>query len=299
MDIAALASSPNADPLVQTIIERGLERHIVELDAYGFTVIPPDKLGTPPGFADRLRDALLGAYSRRHNAPIDDYRTASMPRGNRLSWQLIDEDDAIVEAVLNPVALTMARWHCGQSAILGGTSSIIKPAGEDRKNRLGLHNDTHGVPPPQASYTHLVNTSWVLTDYDSDEDGPTVLVPGSHRWGRLPTPQESRFWEDGAPVQPVPLRAKAGSLAIWGGNTWHGSLSRSTPGLRVTLVLVWMRPYMKPINVWTDGAVSADRLERYPELARVLGLEHPYPHTQGASGHSPGPLIAAGQDQFA
>ena len=65
MDIAALEKSPNADSLVKTIMEHDLARHIVELDAYGFTVIPPEKLGTSPGFAERLRDAILNTYQRR------------------------------------------------------------------------------------------------------------------------------------------------------------------------------------------------------------------------------------------
>ena len=145
MDIAALEKSPNADSLVKTIMEHDLARHIVELDAYGFTVIPPEKLGVSPGFVERLRDAILNTYQKRHDVEVDDWRTADLPAPNERAWQLVDEDDVITEAVLNPVVLAMARWHCGQSAILGGTSSIIKPPHE--KNYLAIHNDTHGVPP--------------------------------------------------------------------------------------------------------------------------------------------------------
>ena len=249
MDIAALEKSPNADSLVKTIMEHDLARHIVELDAYGFTVIPPEKLGTSPGFAERLRDAILNTYQKRHGVEIDDWQTADLPAPNERAWQLVDEDDVITEAVLNPVVLTMARWHCGQSAILGGTSSIIKPPHE--KNYLAIHNDTHGVPPPQAAYTHLVNTSWVLTDYATREDGPTVFVPGSHRWGRAPAPHETNFWEwegEDRLYEPVPIEAKAGSLAVWGGNTWHGAMNRMSTGLRVTMVLVWIRSYMQRLQ---------------------------------------------------
>ena len=298
MNIVSLGTSPNVDPLVQTIVEHDLERNIVELDAYGFTVIPPEKLGTPPGFADRLREAILGVYTRRHDVEIDDHRTADLPTPNRRYKQLIDEDDAITEAALNPVTLAMARWHCGQSAILGVTSSIIKPPGAE--HRLPLHNDTHGVPPPQAAYPHFVNTSWVLTDYDGIDDGPTVFVPGSHRWGRVPTPQESEFWREGAPIEPVPLQAKAGSLAVWGGNMWHGAVPRTTPGLRVTLVLGWARPYMKTVHMWQFGGISPERVERYPELTAILGLTHHYPQgDERPEGRPVEPFIAAGQDQFA
>ena len=298
MDIAALGTSPNADQIVETIAEYGLERHIVELDAYGFTVIPPEKTGTSPGFTERLREALLRTYRERHDIPEDDYEAAALRTRNKKSWRLIEEDDAVVEAATNPVALAMARWHCGQSAILGGTSSIIKPPTEDGSNTLALHNDTHGVPSPLSHMSHLVNTSWVLTDYESDEDGPTVFVPGSHRWGRLPFEHEQKFWEDDAIYDVVPMRAKAGSLAVWHGNTWHGALGKTTLDLRVTLVLVWMRAYMKPIDMWQSG-VSPELIERYPELRKILGLDHPYPHEDTESAYKKvGPFMAAGLDQF-
>ena len=63
MNIAELGKSPHADPVGQDDHGARLARHIVELDAYGFTVIPPEKMGTSPGFADRLRDAILNTLS--------------------------------------------------------------------------------------------------------------------------------------------------------------------------------------------------------------------------------------------
>ena len=298
MDIVSLGGSANADPIVETIIEYDLERNIVELEAYGFTVIPPEKLGTPPGFAERLREAVLDVYRRRHNVEIDVSHSDDLPADNHRYKQLVDEDDAITEAVLHPVTLAMARWHCGQNAVLGQTSSIIKPPGPE--HRLRLHNDTHGVPPPQAAYPHFVNTSWVLTDYAGAEDGPTVFVPGSHRSGRAPLPQEAEFWEEGATIEPVPMQAKAGSLAVWSGNTWHGAVPRTSRGLRVTLVLVWQRSYMKPLDMWQFGGISAERVERFPELTRVLGLDHPFPNDgYERSPHPMDAIYAAGQDQFA
>lgn len=307
MDILSHGSSPSADPIVETIIDHGLERNIVELDAYGFTVIPPEKLGTPPGFGDRLREAILDVYRRRHNVEIDVSHSEDLPADNALYKQLVDEDDAITEAVLHPVTLAMARWHCGQNAVLGQTSSIIKPPAGDAAARgvqhtgyLRLHNDTHGVPPPQAAYPHFVNTSWILTDYNSAEDGPTVFVPGSHRWGRAPAPHEAEFWQEGSTIEPLPLEAKAGSLAVWSGNTWHGSVPRSTPGLRVTIVLAWQRSYMKPLDMWQLGGISPERVERFPELTRVLGLDHPFPNDgYKLSPNSMDAIYAAGQDQFA
>ena len=128
MEIAELGKSPHADSLVKTIMEhdlasphRGAGRLWLHGDpagedghVAGIRRSParrdPEHLSAPP----RCRDRRL-AHRRPAGSPT------SAPGSS------IDEDDAITEAVLNPVVLTMARWHCGQSAILGGTSSIIKP----------------------------------------------------------------------------------------------------------------------------------------------------------------------------
>ena len=128
MDITALHASPAADAAVSEITRYGLEHNVVELDAYGFTVIPPEKTAAAPGFVERLRDAILRTHGARNDDPIDDYRTAELKAGFRNSWWLLEEDEAFVEAVLNPAALAIARWMCGQSAVMTGATWLLKGA---------------------------------------------------------------------------------------------------------------------------------------------------------------------------
>ena len=303
MDITALQSSPAADLAVGAIREYGLERNIVELAAYGFTVIPPEMTAAAPDFVPRLRDAILRTHGARNDDPIDDYRTAELKAGFKNNWWLLEEDEVFVEAALNPVALAMARWMCGQSAILAGAAWILK--GADRgagrpgfdSGFLRLHNDNHGVPPPMSQYAHWCNTSWVLSDYSNVEDGPTVYVPGSHLFGRSPFAHEQDFTQESAPYRAVPLSATEGSLAVWHGATWHGAHPRSTPGLRVTLVMTWMRSYIKGIQEWRE--LDPEIIDRHPELTRILGLEHLYPFKYGDEAGRVEPLMEAGRDQFA
>ena len=306
MDITALQASPNADAAVSEILRYGLERNVMELAAYGFTVVPPEKTGIAPDFVERLRDAILRTHGTRNDDPIDDYRTAEVERGFQNNWWLLEEDEAFVESVLNPVALAMARWLCGQSAQLAGGAWILKGADKvDKEGRAGfeqgflhLHNDNHGVPPPMSQYAHWCNTSWVLTDYSKDEDGPTVFVPGSHLFGRAPFEHESEFTQENYPYEVVPLKAAPGSLAVWQGATWHGALPRSSAGLRVTLVLTWMRNYVQGVQDWCE--IDPALVERHPELSQLLGLEHLYPFKYNDDVPKRlNPLLKAGRDQFA
>ncbi len=304
MDITAVQASPAADAAVGEITRYGLERNVVELDAYGFTVIPPEKTGAAPGFVERLRDAILRTHGARNDDPIDDYRTADLKTGLRNSWWLLEEDEAFVEAVLNPAALAIARWMCGQSAVMTGATWLLKGSNEvpglgkgDQTDPLLLHNDAQGVPPPMSQYAHFCNTSWVLSDYSKEEDGPTVYVPGSHLFGRPPFAHEEDFTREDSPYRVVPLNAREGSLAVWHGATWHGALPRTSPGLRVTLVMAWMRSYMKPIQDWRES--DPEFLDRHPELARLLGLEHLYPFKYEEEAGRVEALKVAARDQFA
>ena len=304
MDITALHASPAADAAVSEITRYGLEHNVVELDAYGFTVIPPEKTAAAPGFVERLRDAILRTHGARNDDPIDDYRTAELKTGQRNSWWLLEEDEAFVEAVLNPAALAIARWMCGQSAVMTGATWLLKGSNKvpgigkgDQTDPLFLHNDAGGVPPPMSQYAQFCNTSWVLSDYSKEEDGPTVYVPGSHLFGRPPFAHEQDFTREDSPYPVVPLSAREGSLAVWHGATWHGALPRTTPGLRVTLVMTWMRSYMKPIQDWRES--DPEFLDRHPELARLLGLEHIYPFKYEEEAGRLEALRVAGRDQFA
>ncbi len=284
MDIPALGSVPDADATRQEAQRLGIERHLLELHAYGVTIVPPERVGSPD-LIERLRKAILRVLADRHDLDVpDDWRTHSEPWGGPKAWCWLLEDEAFIEAALHPVAMCIARFMCGRNVVLQGTPAIIKTRGTPARQRddgyMALHTDTHGVPSPLPEFAQLVNISWLLTDYDSPEDGPTVLVPGSHRWGRMPRPYEKDWWEDDAPVQPVSLSGKAGSLAIWHGSLWHGSRPRTTEGMRITLPFIYGRSYLQPIHTWSEVIREGDNrgfLEKYPELTGLLGLWHPYP----------------------
>jgi hypothetical protein len=296
MDVSSYGASENADPIVEALGRYDLFKHAVELEAYGMTVVPPEKMQTSPGFIERLRDAILRTCERRNGVEIGDPRTASPPneavRNN--SWNLLEEDEVFVEAAINRVQMALVHWLCGQSAIFSGHTWIIKsPEGRS----LSLHSDSHGIPPGAGQIAHMCNASWICTDYEGEEDGPTVFVPGSHKYGRATLPHESSL--NSTPFKTVPLIAEAGSMAIWNGGTWHGSAPRTKPGLRITLVQNYMRTYMRPAHVY-DGEVSPQLLQKYPELDRIVGRPlYPFKDPQGPDQSRVAPFMRSGTDPYA
>ena len=298
MNIAAQGKHPNADALMHDLEKYDLMQHALELEAYGLTVIPKEKMGVDSSFIDRLRTAVLKTCEKRNGIEIGSELEPNKGIGGKSfanSWYLLQEDEVFVEAALNPRVLTMARWLLGQSAILAGHTWIIKPPTE---HNLGLHSDAHGIPPGGGHIAHVANLSWLCTDYKSAADGPTTFVPGSHRYGRATLPHESSLDETPFPV--IDLEGEAGSLAVWHGSTWHGSRPRSNDGLRVTLVQVFMRMHMRPIHNWQREEISSNLIAKYPELEKVLGLESLYPYKEHNSHpERVAPFMKTGTDPYA
>src|SRR5262249_32841327 len=154
---------PNVDPIMRDLGRYDLHRHVVELEAYGMTVVPPEKVRSAHRFTERLRDGIIRVCEKRHGVVLGDPATApgTATNGISRSWDLVEEDDVFVEAAINPVLLTLVRWLCGQSAIFGGETWIIK--GENSPP-LDLHSDSHGVPPGGGQIAHMCNASWLCTD---------------------------------------------------------------------------------------------------------------------------------------
>ena len=77
------------------------------------------------------------------------------------------------------------------------------------------------------------------------------------------------------------------------------SVARTKPGLRVTLVQVFMRRHMRPIHLW-EGEISPQLLAKHPALQDVLGLgEHLYPFKESTDQTRVAPFMLTGTDPFA
>jgi hypothetical protein len=295
MDISEYGASPNVDPLIKELEGYDLFRHVVELEAYGMTVVPPEKMRASPGFIDRLRAAILRTCEKRNGVKLDGPEAAPPPEAaGRNTWDLLEEDEVFVEAATNPVQMALVRWLLGQSAVFSGQTWIIKGAGS---RSLSLHSDSHGIPPGAGQIAHMCNASWLCTDYESAADGPTVFAPGTHKYGRATLPHEADLAT--TRLKTFPLIAKAGSLAIWNGATWHGSTPRTKPGLRITLVQNYMRSYMRPQRLY-DRETSPQLLQKYPELQRLVGAPlYPYLDPQNPDRDRIAPFMRTGTDPFA
>ena len=251
--------------------ELGLEGHIFQLDSYGFTVVPPDKVAERE-FFDRIRATVLRICKERsgvdfaleRNGEFGSYKAQPQSDGQFLLFYLLMADRVFEEWIVNPTLYTLINYLMRGQQQLSSLTSFVKWKGE--RDTLGLHSDSppdrDGRMPPCSD---VANAAYCLTDYTLD-NGAIAMVPGSHTFCRQPKPGEG---EDMA----VPVEAEAGSLIVWHGNTWHGAFEKKTDGLRLNVTSYHCHRRLKTQERY-QWHVTQEMIDRNPpEFARLVGAD--------------------------
>jgi ectoine hydroxylase-related dioxygenase (phytanoyl-CoA dioxygenase family) len=246
----------------------GIETNIAELETFGFTVIEPENTGMPADFAAKLMDATQAIAKSEDLNVVDLNKQAVRPAQGRQLFNLLAKNPLYADALMAPAAQVMAKYLMGASYRLYSMVAFLK---EGAAVPTPLHNDSTGMPPPLPFYGNVCNISWVLTDY-AKESGTLCMLPGSHRLCRQPTMSEWPKFMGGQAEDDlfVPVLAKRGSLAVFHGNTWHGTYPKTTEAVRCHIALAACRNYVNPAENFAD--VPEATVERGgAEFARALG----------------------------
>lgn len=250
--------------------ELGLETNIAELEAFGFTIIPPEKNGAPKDFAKRLYEKVLDIAKNEDELAVElnTHTDAEKPAYGRQIFHLIERDPMFIDAVMNPVVRTMGAYLVGQSYRLFSMAAFYK---DGPARCTGMHCDCVGVPTPLPVYSTMCNVSWILTPY-KEETGTLGMVPGSHRLCRHPTQFEQPKFMGGQMEDDmvVPIRAEPGSLVVFPGNTWHCTYPKTSEGVRTHIVTAFGRNFVAAGEDYSDIPDSVVA-HGGPEFARLVG----------------------------
>lgn len=271
MDIGNWSSMAGMDEVYRQMRERGLETNLAELEAFGFTVIPPELTGAPPGFADALLERLQNIVVDEDSMAVElNKHEDNKPAAGRQLFDLLSRDQLFIDAVMNPVVRLMASYTMGLSCRLAGLVAFMK---DGPARPTPMHSDSVGVPPPLPAYSTICNISWVLTDYTA-ENGTLGFVPGSHRYRRHPTDAEQPQFIGGTlPDNTVaPLIASPGSLAIFTGNTWHCTFPKENDVMRAHIATNFARNFVYPPETF-DNLSDEIIAKQDPEFARLVGRQ--------------------------
>jgi hypothetical protein len=249
------------DRMHDEIVRLGLERNILELELYGYTVVEDVK---PLSFFDELRETILrlGEEERQagHRIPL----AGKEGKSYLVTW-LLARGRIFEEAVMAEKPLALITYLMGESCQISSNHGHVRLQGDPPQ---GMHTDAPMMPDPLPDAPVASNMMWVMDDF-SRESGGTLVVPGSHKKRTHPPAN--------AMSMGVPVEASKGSVIVFSGNLWHSAGARTIPGERVGMTVYFNRMYARPQED-LSGVISDEVVERNPpRFAHLIGRDNPYP----------------------
>ena len=193
----------------------------VERDGY---VVLPSLLG-----ADEL------AALRRGITPLLEHRGRNDFEGTRTQrvYAVLEKTRAIDRLAAHPRILAILDRLFLPNYLLSQAQVINILPGESAQP---LHPDDsfYAVPRPRPPLGAA--TVWAIDEF-TQENGATVLVPESHRWGdaREPAADDPR----------IPALMPAGSVIFYPGTLWHGGGANQSAHARLAVTCQYCEPWLR------------------------------------------------------
>ena len=228
-----------------------------QLDELGFValtgLIPPDLLA-------ELRDSVERLWAAEGEDAGAEFKLE--PGARRLA-NLVNKGEVFARLIVHPEVLDAMAYVLGPRFKLSSLNA--RSANPRSACRQPLHADA-GAVADAAGYW-VANSVWMLDDFTS-ENGAIRIVPGSHRWRRLPDPDTY----DPQPDEQL-ITARAGTVVVMNAHAWHGATDNRTDAPRRAVHAFYTcadKPQQQTLSV-RIGETLRRRLERTRQLASKTG----------------------------
>ncbi|MDC0663688.1 phytanoyl-CoA dioxygenase family protein [Marinobacter sp. SS21] len=125
----------------------------------------------------------------------------------------------------------------------------------------GLHHDDGFYRLPRPRQPLGAATVWAIDDFTED-NGATVIVPGSHRWG------DDRIAKRDEAISAV---MPAGSVVFFLGTTWHGGGENHSKAARFAITHQYCEAYMRQQENYLLELSKDTVRSLSPELQALVG----------------------------
>jgi ectoine hydroxylase-related dioxygenase (phytanoyl-CoA dioxygenase family) len=188
--------------------------------------------------------------------------------GCRRLANLVDKGEVFREVIVLPHLLVYVRHVLGADIKLSSLHArSVNPHGTRGQP---LHADMSAVADERGPW--VCNTLWMLDDFTAD-NGALRVVPGSHRFRRLPADSLTDPLAE-HPDQ-VFITGPAGSVVIVNAHVWHAGTANRTARPRLALHAFYCRRD-KPQQQYQKRLLSPSVQELLsPALRDILALDDP------------------------
>jgi len=209
-------TSPAIDDLLQQLNEQGF-------------IIVENVL--PKADVEEYKEEILALLGPTGRHGFEGFKTQRV-------YSLLQKTLRCNPLVEHPFILGLVDQLLQPNYLLSQVVAINIMPGQDRQ--LIHHDDAfYLVPRPRPALS--VAAIWALDDF-TEENGSTVAIPGSHKWGadRTPTKEE----QDNA----VPVLMPAGSVVFFLGTLWHGGGANTSKTSRLGLTAQYCEPWLRTVE---------------------------------------------------
>ncbi len=189
------------------------------------------------------------------------------PNARRLA-NLVNKGEIFEQAIQLPQVIE------GMAHVLGPdfklSSLNVRAAGPFCDCSQPLHADSGAIADEHGYW--VANSVWMLDDFTT-ENGAIRMVPGSHKWRRLP---QDALADPLAPhPEEVLLTGRAGTVVVMNAHLWHGATANRTGGARRAMHAFYTRRD-KPQQQYQKKLLSSEvQAHLAPSLRKLLALDDP------------------------
>jgi hypothetical protein len=231
-----------------------------QLDEQGFVVL--EGL-VPQDFIEALRARMEALFEQEGENAGSEFRQE--PYARRLA-NLVDKGEEFQQVAAYPEVLERVAYVLRPKFKLSSLNA--RSTDPHSPEAQPLHCDA-GSLPDDKGYC-VCNTIWLLDDF-TRQNGATRIVPGSHKWGKLP----QQVLSDPAAPHPdeVLVIGPAGSVVVMNTHAWHGGTANRTDRPRRALHSFYCR-YDQPQQQYQKRLVRPETQARLSgRLRELLALD--------------------------
>ena len=254
------------------------EKLIAELDANGCVIVEGHINDT------RLQQLHTELQPYLDNAPLG--KTDFAGRTSRRRNGLLTKSEVCRELAIDPLILAVCDGVLGPNCVnyrLHVTMLVELMPGEVRQE---IHRDGEIYPVRHPAPPMTLAAFWAYTDF-TEENGATLVAPGSHRWPQERQPEEHEL------VQAVMPK---GSMLLYTSSVWHGNEANQSNAVRTGMGLHYSLGWLRQEE--NQVLSSPPEVARhFPEqLQRLIGYDFGGPYLGFVEQGNPIGLLRDGDD---
>jgi ectoine hydroxylase-related dioxygenase (phytanoyl-CoA dioxygenase family) len=209
--------------------------------------------------------ADLAPYMERVRVVEKDNPIGFYPGRTRRTSALVARSENVGKLVLNDSSLGLCDHFLTPNSEYGyqlHVSAALEVGPGARRQVLHREHDSFTFfPHPRPNM--IVASMWAITDFWAD-NGATLIVPGSHKWG-----EQREATDDEIVAAEMP----AGSVLYWLGGTLHGAGANISSDWRYGVILTYSLGWLRQEeNQYLDVPPEVAR-KLAPELCDIIGYK--------------------------